>query len=69
MNNRVNNSAIQLYVKYRGYKPYAYMYGDESAATELYYGDGYKTPEEAVEAWEREQGRATMHEEENNETD
>ena len=32
----------EMYIKYRGYKPYAYMYGDESAATALYYGDGYK---------------------------
>ena len=66
----MNNSAIQLYAKYQGYKPYAYMYGGEDAATALYYGDGYKTPEEAVEAWKREQGRAmTYEEEENNETD
>ena len=42
----------EMYVKYIGYKPYAYMYGGEDAATALYYGDGYKTPEEAVEAWE-----------------
>lgn len=59
----------EMYIKYRGDKPYAYMYGDEDAATALYYGDGYKTPEEAVEAWEREQGRAMTHEEKNNETD
>ena len=45
----------EMYIKYRGDKPYAYMYGGEDAATALYYGDGYKTPEEAVEAWEREQ--------------
>ena len=54
----------EMYIKYRGDKPYAYMYGDEDVATALYYGDGYKTPEEAVEAWNREQGRAVMHEEE-----
>lgn len=32
-----------------------YMYGDESADTALYFGDGYKTPEEAIEAYKQEQ--------------
>lgn len=60
----------EMYIKYIEDKPYAYMYGGEDAATALYYGDGYKTPEEAVEAWKIEQGRAmTYEEEENNETD
>ena len=31
----------EMYIKYRGDKPYAYMYGDEDAAAALYYGDGY----------------------------
>lgn len=44
----------EMYVKYKGNTPYAYMYGDETAAKALYYGDGCKTPEDAVEAWKRE---------------
>ena len=53
---------LDMYIKYRDNKPYAYMYGDETVAMALYYGDGYKTPEEALEAWEREQSRAMTHE-------
>lgn len=45
----------EMYVKYRGEKPYAYMYGDESAAMALYCEDGYRTPEEAKAAYERTQ--------------
>ena len=55
---------LDMYIKYRDNKPYAYMYGDETVAMALYYGDGYKTPEEALEAWEREQSRAMTHEQE-----
>lgn len=47
----MNNSAIQLYRKYKTYKLYAYMHG------------------ETVDAREKEQGKATTHEEEDNETD
>lgn len=43
----MNNSAIQLYRKYKTYKSYAYMY------------------EETVDAREKEQSGAMMHEEEN----
>lgn len=43
----------EMYIKSRNGVPYRYMYGDESAATALYLGDGYKTPEEAIEAWKR----------------
>lgn len=50
----------EMYVKYIGDKPYAYMYGDESAAAALYFGDGYKTPKEALEAWNQ---RAEMRKE------
>ena len=48
----------ELYVKYRvdadgNSVPVAYAYGDEWVAMALYMDDmGYKTPEEAKEAWE-----------------
>lgn len=42
----------EMYVKYRGDVPYAYMYGEEDAAIALYFEDGYKTPEEAMEAYQ-----------------
>lgn len=45
----------EMYVKCRDGVPYAYMYGDEDAATALYFGDGYKTPKEAFEIWKKEQ--------------
>lgn len=49
----------QLYVKYdAGGVPIAYAYGEEWVAQALYMDDiRYKTPEEAMEAWQRENER------------
>lgn len=44
----------EMCIKYRDGVPYRYMYGEEDAATALYLGDGYRTPEEAIEAYEYE---------------
>lgn len=47
----------ELYIKYEGDIPVAYAYGEEWVAMALYMDDvGYKTPEEAKAAWERENG-------------
>lgn len=53
----------ELYVKYRvdpvtgESTPEFYAYGEEWVAMALYMDDmGYKTPEEAKAAWEKEQG-------------
>lgn len=46
----------KMYIKYRNSEPYAYVCRDEKYAAEaLYLGDGYRTPEEALEAWRKEQ--------------
>ena len=50
----VENPDWQLYTEYRGDKPYAYRYGPEWVAMQLYMEGGYKTPEEAKLAWLRE---------------
>lgn len=47
----VENPEWQLYTEYRGDKPYAYRYGPEWVAMELYMEGGYKTPEEAKLRW------------------
>ena len=44
----------EMYVKYRGDAPVAYRYGDEWVAMQLFVEGGYPTPEEAIEAWNRE---------------
>lgn len=45
----------QLYVKYQDGVPAAYAYGEEWVAMALYMDDiGYKTSEEAIAAWEKE---------------
>lgn len=44
----------QLYIEYRGDKPYRYRYGDETQATALFVDGGYKKPEESIEAWRNE---------------
>lgn len=46
----------ELYIKYKGETPYQYRYGDEKEATRLLIDGGYNTPEEAKEAWEKENG-------------
>lgn len=45
----------EMYTKCRNGVPYRYMYGEEDAAAALFFGDGYKTPEEAKAAYERDQ--------------
>lgn len=44
----------ELYIKYRGDTPVAYRYGEEWEAMRLFMEGGYKTPEEAIDAYERE---------------
>lgn len=46
---------LSLYTLYRGDKPIAYRYGESWRAMQLMNEGGYKTPEEAKAAWEREQ--------------
>lgn len=48
----------ELYTKYRGDTPVAYRYGEPWEATRLMIDGGYKTPEEAINAWEREQEKS-----------
>lgn len=48
-------SENQMYTLYRNEKPVAYRYGPPWVAQELFMEGGYKTPEEAREAWEREE--------------
>ena len=43
----------EMYVKYCGDTPVAYRYGEEWVAFQLLMEGGYKTPEEAIEAWEK----------------
>lgn len=44
----------ELYVEHRDGTPVAYRYGEEWEAMRLYVEGGYKTPEEAIAAYERE---------------
>ena len=44
----------ELYIEYRGDTPVAYRYGEEWEAMRLSMEGGYKTPEEAIAAYERE---------------
>lgn len=48
---------LQMYVEYRDGKPYGYRYGEDWVAMQLYCEGGYRTEEEAIAAWERENGR------------
>ena len=45
----------KMYIKYRGDTPVEYLYGPSWKAMQLMMEGGYKTPEEAKAAWEREQ--------------
>lgn len=50
----------QLYVMYQDGAPVAYAYGEEWVAQALYMNDiRYKTPEEAIAAWEKEHEKRT----------
>lgn len=44
----------QMYTKYCDGRPVAYRYGESWVAVQLYCEGGYKTPEEAIAAYERE---------------
>ena len=46
----------EMYVEYRNGKPVAYRYGEEWVAMQLFMEGGYPTEEEAIAAWERENG-------------
>lgn len=46
---------LQMYTEYRNGEPVAYRYGEPWVAMQLYCEGGYKTPEEAIAAWEREE--------------
>ena len=46
----------ELYIEYRDGIPVAYRYGEEWVAQQLLMEGGYPTPEEAIAAWEREEG-------------
>ena len=48
---------LKMYVEYRDGQPCGYLYGPRWKAMELYMEGGYPTPEEAKEAWEREQSK------------
>ena len=44
----------ELYVLYRDGTPVAYRYGEEWVSQQLLMEGGYKTPEEAIRAYENE---------------
>ena len=44
---------LKMYTYYIGDKPMAYRYGPPWVAQQLLMEGGYKTPEEAKEAWEK----------------
>lgn len=44
----------EMYIKRRDGVPYMYRYGEVDAATRLWLNGGYKTPDEAIKAYERE---------------
>ena len=46
----------KMYVEYIDEKPVAYRYGEEWVQQQLLMEGGYKTPEEAIEAWRAENG-------------
>lgn len=50
----VDIEGCQMYTKYQGDVPVAYRYGPSWVAMQLMMEGGYPTPEEAREAWERE---------------
>lgn len=52
----------QLYTKFRNGAPIEYRYGDEWVSMYLLMEGGYKTPEEAIAAWEQEQNRESESE-------
>jgi hypothetical protein len=56
-----NSKELQMYTKYRNGEPVAYRYGEPWVATQLFLEGGYKTPEEAIEVWEREQKVRECH--------
>ena len=45
---------LALYTKYHNGKPVGYRYGEPWVSMQLAMEGGYKTPKEAMEAWERE---------------
>lgn len=49
-----NENGCQMYTEYRNGVPVAYRYGEPWVATQLFMEGGYKTPEEAKQAWLRE---------------
>ena len=46
----------KMYAEYIDGRPAAYRYGEEWVAQQLLMEEGYKTPEEAIEAWRAEKG-------------
>lgn len=42
----------QMYTLYRGDEPVAYRYGPEWVSTQLFIEGGYRTEQEAIDAWE-----------------
>ena len=46
----------KMYAEYIDGRPAAYRYGEEWVAQQLLMEGGYKTPEEAIEAWRAENG-------------
>ena len=46
----------RMYVEYRDDKPIAYRYGEPWVMQQLLMEGGYKTPEEAMEAWRKDHG-------------
>lgn len=45
---------LQMYIEYWDHVPVKYRYGPPWAAMALVVDGGYDTPEEAMEAWEKE---------------
>lgn len=51
----MDKEKLSLYTLYRNDVPVAYRYGESWRAMQLMNEGGYKTPEEAKAAWEKEQ--------------
>lgn len=49
-----DDTGCEMYTAYRYGKPVAYRYGPSWVAMQLFMDGGYPTPEEALEAWARE---------------
>lgn len=54
-------NTLEMYVEYRGEHPVKYAYGEPWVAMAMYVdGYGFPTPEEAMDAWRKENERRSL---------